>query len=1021
MSTAELGARWLPAVRVRERGRAGFFLALGACVTLAQTVGLAGSEALFLSRLGAGWLPATFVLASGTTVLASIGYAFRVGAARNDRVGVELLAVAAFAVAGVALGVTLGWTWTLPALLCLYFAGQAVLVNHFWTLVGDHFDVVASKRVVPLFTAGMSVGGAVGGALALALGRGGSASWLIWAWALGLAAAAALVRLSRSRLRRWGRLEFEEEDETSAASLQAAVRFVRIDPIGRWLVASTLAMVLALFVAQYQYSDVLARSYPDEARLAAFLGLFLAVTNALELVVELALAPWLIRRAGVPRTNLLHPVLTLVSFLVLAASYRLPAALLARMNREMLENALANPVRNLVYNALPLRFRARIRAFLEGIVVYAGMSVAGVILLLAGDLPPAGLSLAGAGLALLYLLANGRVRIHYRRALVDELRARRLDLRALGGELGRREVSELARLWAGLLRSEAERPSPVLLDLPPLLAARGFLEPLRNALGHSHPAVRRASLAALATTEMAGDVSLWTRALGDADPEVRLQALMRLPEAHETALAPELRARLGDDDPRLRAEAARRLGTEGHERLVRMAASGDVREARAALERLPRPLGAEALRRLEDRHPDVRAAALACLARLDRCAEASLGTLIEALGDPSASVRLAAVACLAAHPDPAAREALGRGLADPIREVRHAAVAALARHGDLGCEVARPALDAENEVEVRAALRVLGAVQTRRAREWLRTEQRRRVRAAWQAQLALRVVPLESDRGGALLRLAYGDAFTRELRLAFAALAQLEDSSVVRSVERTLRHAPVRVQGDALEVLANLGDSQASEAMALLLERSGLEERLGSLRLELKAPRDLEELRATGRESSSRWIRLAMEAASVTASARAGENFMERLLFLRQVGLFSGLTLEQLEAIEGMTHEVQFVSGEVIVPEGAPGKELFLVVEGEVAVYKDHGTPRAVQLNTLGAGSYFGEMAVLDNAPRSATVVAVAPTRLLTLDGERLRELVHDMPEIAFEIFRVLAARIRRAEERLSRGDGSAS
>jgi CRP-like cAMP-binding protein len=85
-----------------------------------------------------------------------------------------------------------------------------------------------------------------------------------------------------------------------------------------------------------------------------------------------------------------------------------------------------------------------------------------------------------------------------------------------------------------------------------------------------------------------------------------------------------------------------------------------------------------------------------------------------------------------------------------------------------------------------------------------------------------------------------------------------------------------------------------------------------------------------------------------------------------------------------------------------------------VRFWKNFGTPRATILGTQAAVSYFGEMAILDDEPRSATVVAVERVRLLTLDGRSLKEIVHQMPEIAFEIFRVLTSRVRVAERRLA-------
>ena len=194
--------RLLGNVRAAERERFVFFAGLGGLVAIAQMLGQAGAESLFLARLGAARLPATFVAASLTTVAVSLLYALRVGRARNDRVLVELLAVAAFAVALAAFAVRAGSAPGLVALYCLFFATQAVLTNHYWTFVGDFFDTLAAKRLVPLFTVGLSLGGAFGGMTALGVVSALSAEALLAGWALGLLFAAALVLGSRARLQR---------------------------------------------------------------------------------------------------------------------------------------------------------------------------------------------------------------------------------------------------------------------------------------------------------------------------------------------------------------------------------------------------------------------------------------------------------------------------------------------------------------------------------------------------------------------------------------------------------------------------------------------------------------------------------------------------------------------------------------------------------------------------------------------------------------------------------------------------
>ncbi len=139
---------------------------------------------------------------------------------------------------------------------------------------------------------------------------------------------------------------------------------------------------------------------------------------------------------------------------------------------------------------------------------------------------------------------------------------------------------------------------------------------------------------------------------------------------------------------------------------------------------------------------------------------------------------------------------------------------------------------------------------------------------------------------------------------------------------------------------------------------------------------------------------------------------MNSLLALQEVPIFKQLSLEQLEALHQQMEEIQYLRGEVLVREGDPGNQLFLLLEGQLEVYKSFGTGAQIRLNTLSPVSHTGEIALLDNAPRSATLVASRDSRLLALDGDHFRDLVRQEPEICFEIFRFLTARIRAAEAR---------
>jgi len=1017
MSSAEpLLWRLLPDVRVGERSRFLFFAGLFMLISLGQTVGLAGAEALFLAELGVEDLAQAFVAAASFTVLGSMAYAARVGSERNDALFIQMLLGAAVLLAGGAFLVGRQSVWVLPVLFCFWYMTQAIFLNHFWTFSGDFFDTLSSKRLVPIFTIGASLGGMAGGLTAAGLAHFSGPASLIAAWGVTLAAAAALLVFGRRALRRWGPLELEEADETSVESLRGAARYAGRSPLARWLVLSALGMVIAAFLAQYLYSGVFAQRFPEPAELAAFFALYFAVTNGIEILVEVLVTPRLIRRIGVPGANLIHPVLLLLSFGGLAWRYTLPAAMGARVARELMDNALAAPVRSLVQNAIPRRLRGRMRAFLEGIVVYAGMAAAGLLLIVIGEPDPLWLCGAGAAAALFYLFANIRARHTYCDTLVEQLKTGRLDFTEGEAAIGAWEASRLAELWEESLRTDGPRPSASVMQLIPVLASRGIVDPLVRSASHSTAAVRRASVTALASTgreDLAGPLAL---SMDDSDPEVRRAALRGL--AHVSRDGSFLRSRvddlLEDRDPRVRAEAASMAGEAGVEILERMIGSSNAAEAGAALAIAPAALLSDAIERTGSDDARIRAAALECTARLADAPPLDTRVLRSLLGDDDDDVRRAAALLAARYDTEDVLAALSDRLADPSTEVRAAVESVLSSLGAAGMAAVEPSLRDDREQTVEAALRVVAANDAPGSRSLLLRELRHRVAQLWWYVLGFQHLGADRNPSHRPLAAAFGDAILREWRLAFRVLGLLESENVVRKVLRELRAGSARSRADALEVLANLGDRETAGLLVLAHEAGPLQERARFVAGRVDVPTQPGTLVEQALEADNRWVR---HAARLAADAMSGlpleEEKMQQLLALKQVDLFTNLSFEQLEALLQASGDAEYLAGEVIFREGEPGDKLFLLVEGTVEVVKDHGGDAELKLQTLQAVNYFGEMAILAEDPRSATIITATSCRLITLDGAAFRELLLHIPEISFEIFRVLTRRVRDSERKL--------
>ena len=136
---------------------------------------------------------------------------------------------------------------------------------------------------------------------------------------------------------------------------------------------------------------------------------------------------------------------------------------------------------------------------------------------------------------------------------------------------------------------------------------------------------------------------------------------------------------------------------------------------------------------------------------------------------------------------------------------------------------------------------------------------------------------------------------------------------------------------------------------------------------------------------------------------------VEKVIILKTVAVFAQTPDNVLAEIAELLEEVDLTAGDSVFHKGDPGDGLYLIVYGRVQVQNG-----AQVLRQMGARDVFGEMALLDNEPRSASVSALEPTQLLRLGQAPFYELLSDQPEIATGIIHVLMHYIRTLNQRLS-------
>ncbi|MFV8053626.1 Crp/Fnr family transcriptional regulator [Mycobacterium sp. 48b] len=135
---------------------------------------------------------------------------------------------------------------------------------------------------------------------------------------------------------------------------------------------------------------------------------------------------------------------------------------------------------------------------------------------------------------------------------------------------------------------------------------------------------------------------------------------------------------------------------------------------------------------------------------------------------------------------------------------------------------------------------------------------------------------------------------------------------------------------------------------------------------------------------------------------------------LARAGIFQGVPPSAVAALVGQLQRIAFPARFTIFEEGDPGEELYIIESGKVKIGRATAGRRQSLLAIMGPADMFGELAVFDPGPRTSTVTTLTSVRALTLDRQALHAWISDRPEIAEQLLRVLARRLRRTNNNVA-------
>lgn len=1032
------------------------------------------AETAFLKRYGVQYLPIVYMINAVSTFFIMGALTGIMARMPDSRLLNIMLVGSGVFVAAMRFLIPLGIDLIYPVLFILKSQLEVLLALVFWNMANDLFNTRQSKRLFPLITAGGVIGAILGSFATSPLAKLIRMDNLLLAY-LGVCLIGAVV--VRRMVRLYPVLLVPESGpKAKGKGKKRSSMLDEFKKVGPLLRESTLLKVLIVLtlmpnivipLMNYQFNFAVNDAYATEGGMIKFFAFFRGFLNIISLVILLFVGK-IYGKWGLPVALMIHPFNYLLAFFAFLLRFDIFSAMYARISTNVFRTTVNNPARAVLMGLFPPAHRAIARPFLRGTVVRIGTLLgSGAIMLVEGVFHPRYLSVVGIVAVSVWLAYDFVLKRKYSKILLDLISKNMVDLKSLEEkDLGQvfRDRRMQGQLIEGLLGSRGEEA----LWYAQLLRTQGLQDLDRHLLAAIRNADEetRLNLLPLLSPEAAREALPVFREIADPERPELMACLARTAnrlgretgeafarEIRSQAMGPDVKAYVlvglyGEDPERSRETIASWLDSGDLEnRRAGIVAAGESGEKAfvprlrglldSGVQEVCLPLLFRSLRHLED--PDlnalvkryfshaseeVRRAALEAFELRD---EDGLRGVIALMGDPAEAVAKQAVEKIAQAPfqNPLI---LVESLNTPRRAVR------------------------EGLFELLETLDVKGVDVYRFARKQIEESYVRLAEAH-----ALKDLPPSPVRDLLMDHLLEDSHVGRETLLRV--LSAQDASGQMRIIWRGISSSDPRQRSNSIEALDDVVDATLAKVMVPLIEDMPQEDRLkiGARHFQLPdfhgrpegiVPHllthqdwvtalltlTLVPLQGEGKspgEAVAAFLhaenphvrRLASQImAPEHSDPSKREQSMEkeisipdRILRLKKITIFEGLSVSELAAIASVAEEMEYEPGSTIIKEGDRGDTMFLIIGGDVSVIKEAGKEGAkeVELARIGVGNAFGEMALFEDSTRSATIRAVTQTRLLVLDKREFTEIVREYPQIALHICKVLSGRIRELHDKV--------
>ncbi len=1029
------------------------------------------AETAFLKRYGVEYLPIVNVVNSISTFFIM---GFLTGIMQKipgSRMLGNTLLFCGVSVAALRFVVPLGFDIIYPVLYILKAQYEVLLALIFWNLANDLFNTRQSKRLFPLITAGGVIGGIIGSFATPPLAKAITMDNLMFAYLITTTLGALMVRRMGKQFPTL--LVSDKKGKKAKKKTNIVEDFKNVLPLMK---KSTLVKVLILLtllpnivipIMNYQFAYSVNQTFATQSGMLSFFGYFRGCMNIVSLIILLFVGR-VYGKLGLPVVLMFHPINYMIAFLAFLLRFDIFSAMYARISTNILRTTMNNPARAILMGLFPVSYRAVIRPFLRGTVVRVGILLgSGIIMVSEGLFSPRYLSIAAMVFVGAWVITTFVLKKSYSKILLDLISNNMLDLKSLEekdadsvfadksiqnrlletflnsrGEdcvwhaqiLKAQNVENLdGHILKVLGKNDDETKIKLLHMLSPEAGVAAVTE-LRNLFDPGKMdlaiAVVKAAnrLKAESARELASEIFNSVES-----PDVKAYAIIGLYKASPDQYK-------GTIDKWLNSQEL----TERRAGVVASGRTGDPNYIPKLREMLSRDENGGIIHHLLD--------------SLDNLGIDDPNSLVSGyLTHSEKEVRLSALKAFEIIDDDTLRMAIGL-MNDASEEIHD-----LAKEKILAATHQNPMVLVESLNIPRRRVRegIFDLLESLNIKDLeLYRFARSQLESCYNHLLEIENLGgfPESERRDLLVR-HLNEKIQVELETILRVLATEDRTGQMRIIWRGIFSSDKRRKSNSLEALDDTMDTSLSSIMLPLLEAEDNKAALAVGRKKFKLPDfggDQSALCSHLLEKED-WVTLVLtlffllgeknalsvegalthlaesenphvvQMVSRVMNARKDvsdkvEDGMEteitipdKILRLKGINIFEGLSVSELGAIASVTEEMDCKKDAFVIKEGEAGETMFLIINGTVSVLKGVGeeSSREIELARIGVGDYFGEMALFEDTVRSASIKASEDSRFLVLHKQEFTEIVREYPQIALHICKALSGRMRELHEKL--------